>query len=67
MGALSEESFRLNLLLFLGHPFSVLTMAGLVAAYNTKQLLVFSDKVLAAAGLIILIIGAGGRCKTGPA
>lgn len=71
MGTLSAENYWVNLFLFLGHPFAALTIATLVAAYflgikkghNAKQLLEFSDKALAPAGLIILITGAGGMFK----
>lgn len=70
-GMLSEENYWVNLFQFLGHPFSALTIATLVAAwflgfkkgFNAKQLLEFSDKALAPAGLIILITGAGGVFK----
>lgn len=70
-GTLSEEEFWVNLFRFLGHPFIALTIATLVASYflgfrkgyNAKQLLEFSDKALAPAGLIILITGAGGMFK----
>src|SRR5690606_38242721 len=56
---------------FLGHPFIALTIATIVASYflgfqkgyNAKQLLEFSDRALAPAGLIILITGAGGMFK----
>lgn len=71
MGELSAENYWVNLFQFLGHPFSALTIATLVAVYflgikkgyNAKQLLEFSDKALAPAGLIILITGAGGMFK----
>lgn len=68
---LSEDDFWINLFRFLGHPFIALTIATIVASYflgfrkgyNAKQLLEFSDKALAPAGLIILITGAGGMFK----
>lgn len=71
MGELSGENYWVNLFQFLGHPFAALTIATLVAVYflgikkgyNAKQLLEFSDKALAPAGLIILITGAGGMFK----
>ena len=71
MGELSGDNFWVNLFQFLGHPFSALTISTLVAAYflgtkkgyNATQLLEFSDKALAPAGLIILITGAGGMFK----
>lgn len=71
MGELSGDNYWVNLFQFLGHPFAALTIATLVAAYflgvkkgyNAKQLLEFSDKALAPAGLIILITGAGGMFK----
>ena len=70
-GTLSGDNFWVNLLQFLGHPFSALTIATIVASYflgfkkgfTSKQLLEFSDKALAPAGLIILITGAGGMFK----
>src|SRR5690606_28670450 len=70
-GTLSEEEFWVNLFRFLGHPFIALTIATLVASYflgfqkgyNAKQLLEFSEKALAPAGLIILITGEGGMFK----
>lgn len=69
--SLSADNFGINLLRFLGHPFIALTIATLVATYflgyrkgyNATQLLEFSDKALAPAGLIILITGAGGMFK----
>src|SRR5690606_38488327 len=59
-GTLSAENFWVNLFRFLGHPFMALTIATIVASYllgfqkgcNAKQLLEFSDKALAPAGLI---------------
>lgn len=70
-GVVSGENFWFGLFRFLGHPFSALTIATLVASYflgfrkgfNARQLLEFSDKALAPAGLIILITGAGGMFK----
>lgn len=68
---LPEESFWINLIQFIGHPFSALVIATLIAAYflgyrkgfTGKQVLEFSDKALAPAGLIILVTGAGGVFK----
>lgn len=68
---LSADNFWVDLFRFLGHPFIALTIATIVASYflgfrkghNAKQLLEFSDKALAPAGLIILITGAGGMFK----
>lgn len=56
------DNFTVNLLQFIGHPFMALTIATLIASYflgfkkgfNAKQLLEFSDKALAPAGLIIV-------------
>lgn len=70
-GILLEETYWVGLIQFLGHPFFALTIATIVASYflgfkkgyNAKQLLEFSDKALAPAGLIILITGAGGMFK----
>ncbi|MEX0648683.1 MAG: gluconate:H+ symporter [Balneolaceae bacterium] len=67
----SQESFWINLIQFIGHPFSALTIATLIAAYflgfnkgfSGKEVLQFSDKALAPAGLIILVTGAGGVFK----
>ncbi len=65
------ETFLINLLQFIGHPFSALTIATLIAAYflgyrkgfTGKEVLKFTDKALAPAGLIILVTGAGGVFK----
>lgn len=65
------DNFTVNLLQFIGHPFMALTIATLIASYflgfkkgfKAKQLLEFSDKALAPAGLIIVITGAGGMFK----
>lgn len=64
-------SFTVNMLQFIGHPFSALTIAALIAAYflgyrkgfTGKEVLNFTDKALAPAGLIILVTGAGGVFK----
>lgn len=66
-----EEAFWVNLIQFVGHPFIALIIATLVAAYflgyqkgfTGKEVLNFSDKALAPAGLIILVTGAGGVFK----
>jgi len=71
MGYVDGEAYLIQLLQFLGHPFIALTIATLVASYflgfrkgfKAKQLLEFSDKALAPAGLIIVITGAGGMFK----
>lgn len=70
-GYLNGDNYLLELAQFLGHPFIALTIATLVALYflgyrkgfKAKQLLEFSDKALAPAGLIIVITGAGGMFK----
>ena len=56
---------------FIGHPFSALTIATLIAIYflgikkgfNKKEILDLSTKALGPAGIIILITGAGGVLK----
>ncbi|MEX0684774.1 MAG: gluconate:H+ symporter [Balneolales bacterium] len=68
---LPKDVFWLNLIQFIGHPFSALTITTLIAGYflgykkgfSGKQVLQFSDKALAPAGLIILVTGAGGVFK----
>lgn len=68
---LSGELLWVQILQFLGHPFSALTIATLIAGYflgikkgfTSKQLLTFSDHALAPAGLVILVTGAGGVFK----
>ena len=70
-GVFLQENFWVSLFQFLGHPFSALTIATLVAmwflgvkkGFKARQLLEFSDRALAPAGLIILITGAGGMFK----
>lgn len=67
----SDESSWINFIQFVGHPFIALIIATLVAAYflgykkgfSGKEVLTFSDKALAPAGLIILVTGAGGVFK----
>lgn len=71
MNYFDAGNFTVNLLQFIGHPFMALTIATLIASYflgfkkgfKAKQLLEFSDKALAPAGLIIVITGAGGMFK----
>lgn len=68
---LAAETFWVNLMQFIGHPFSALAIATLIAAYflgyrkgfSGSEVLQFSDKALAPAGLIILVTGAGGVFK----
>lgn len=68
---ITGEYLGLNIIQFLGHPFIALIIATLVAAYflgyqkgfTGKEVLKFSDKALAPAGLIILVTGAGGVFK----
>jgi len=56
---------------FIGHPFTALTIATLIAIYflgikkgfNKKEILDLSTKALGPAGIIILITGAGGVLK----
>nr|WP_221929989.1 gluconate:H+ symporter [Fodinibius sediminis] len=68
---ISGGTFWLNLIQFVGHPFIALIIATLVAAYflgyrkgfSGREVLTFSDKALAPAGLIILVTGAGGVFK----
>ncbi|MEQ8472318.1 MAG: gluconate:H+ symporter [Marinoscillum sp.] len=70
-GSISGELFWVQLLQFIGHPFSALTIATLIAGYflgikkgfTSKELLAFSDNALAPAGLVILVTGAGGVFK----
>lgn len=71
MGYLDPQNTLVQLAQFVGHPFIALTIATLIASYflgfkkgfKAKQLLEFSDKALAPAGLIIVITGAGGMFK----
>jgi Gnt-I system low-affinity gluconate transporter len=61
----------INFIQFIGHPFSALAISTLISAYflgykkgfTGKEVLSFSDKALAPAGLIILVTGAGGVFK----
>lgn len=66
-----QEELVWDILIFLGHPFSALIIAALLAIYflgikrgkNKQQLLDLSTKALGPAGIIILITGAGGVLK----
>lgn len=63
--------FESNLLVFLGHPFTALIIANLLAWYflglkrgaSKDELLKITSKSLAPAGIIILLTGAGGAFK----
>jgi len=60
-----------DILIFLGHPFSALIIAALLAVYflgirrgkSKQELLDLSNKALGPAGIIILVTGAGGVLK----
>jgi Gnt-I system low-affinity gluconate transporter len=60
-----------DVLIFLGHPFSALIIAALLAVYflgirrgkSRQELLQLSNKALGPAGIIILVTGAGGVLK----
>ena len=66
-----QEGIVYDISVFVGHPFTALIIATLMAAYflgtrrgfTRKQLLDVSVKALAPAGMIILIIGSGGAFK----
>ena len=66
-----QEGIVDDISVFVGHPFTALIIATLMAAYflgtrrgfTRKQLLDVSAKALAPAGMIILIIGSGGAFK----
>lgn len=66
-----QEGIVYDISVFVGHPFTALIIATLMAAYflgtrrgfTRKQLLDVSAKALAPAGMIILIIGSGGAFK----
>ncbi|SDQ69576.1 GntP family permease [Flagellimonas zhangzhouensis] len=70
-GGFSVNPTILNLISLIGHPFSALIIANLLAWYffgirkgfTKKQLLQISSKSLAPAGTIILLTGAGGVFK----
>jgi Gnt-I system low-affinity gluconate transporter len=66
-----QEGIVYDISVFVGHPFTALIIATLMASYflgtrrgfTRKQLLDVSAKALAPAGMIILIIGSGGAFK----
>ena len=66
-----KQSIYTDILEFLGHPFSALIIATLIAIYflcikrgmGKEKVLELSTKALAPAGIIILITGAGGVLK----
>jgi len=66
-----EQSIYTDILEFLGHPFTALIIATLIAIYflgikrgfDKKEILDLSTKALGPAGIIILITGAGGVLK----
>jgi Gnt-I system low-affinity gluconate transporter len=66
-----QKTVVTNVIIFLGHPFSALIIAALLAIYflgvkrgkSKQQLLDLSTKALGPAGIIILVTGAGGVLK----
>lgn len=68
---LFRESLVTDALIFIGHPFSALIIAALLATYflgirrgkSKQEVLELSTRALAPAGIIILITGAGGVLK----
>ncbi len=68
---LLEKSLFTDAIIFIGHPFSALIIAALMAIYflgirrgkSRQELLDLSTKALGPAGIIILITGAGGVLK----
>ncbi len=66
-----ERSTITDVIIFIGHPFSAMIIAALLAIYflgfkrgkSKQQLLDLSTKALGPAGIIILITGAGGVLK----
>ena len=66
-----EQTIVSDILIFVGHPFSALIIAALLAIYflgirrgkSRQQLLDLSTKALGPAGIIILVTGAGGVLK----
>lgn len=68
---LIQDSLITEIAIFIGHPFSALIIAALLAIYflgikrgkTKQQLLDLSTKALGPAGIIILITGAGGVLK----
>jgi Gnt-I system low-affinity gluconate transporter len=65
------DTLLTDILIFLGHPFSALIIAALLAVYflgirrgkSRQELLDLSNKALGPAGIIILVTGAGGVLK----
>lgn len=66
-----RKTLLTDMLIFLGHPFSALIIAALLAVYflgirrgkSRQELLDLSNKALGPAGIIILVTGAGGVLK----
>ncbi|MDT8401674.1 MAG: gluconate:H+ symporter [Bacteroidales bacterium] len=66
-----EKNLITDIMIFLGHPFSALIIAALLAIYflgirrgkSKQELLDLSNKSLGPAGIIILVTGAGGVLK----
>jgi Gnt-I system low-affinity gluconate transporter len=66
-----DKTLLTDILIFLGHPFSALIIAALLAVYflgirrgkSRQELLDLSNKALGPAGIIILVTGAGGVLK----
>ncbi|MCC5931236.1 MAG: gluconate transporter [Cyclobacteriaceae bacterium] len=66
-----EEAFWVQVIYFLGHPFTALLIATMASAwllgtrlgYSKQEVLDISNKALGPAGLIILVTGAGGMFK----
>jgi len=66
-----DRTLLTDILIFLGHPFSALIIAALLAVYflgirrgkSRKELLDLSNRALGPAGIIILVTGAGGVLK----
>ena len=66
-----EQSITTEIIEFIGHPFSALTIATLISIYflgikrgfTKERILELSSKALGPAGLIILVTGAGGVFK----
>lgn len=66
-----QKTLLTDIMIFLGHPFSALIIAALLAVYflgirrgkSRKELLDLSNKALGPAGIIILVTGAGGVLK----
>lgn len=69
--SIMPKSLLTDILIFLGHPFSALIIAALLAVYflgirrgkSRQELLDLSNKALGPAGIIILVTGAGGVLK----